>query len=538
MRSVLLALAVLAPLAQDPSTRFVPSGQDPNPIDAAMESLWKEQGISPATLCDDADFLRRITLDLVGTIPTADEARAFIESKDADKRTKKIDALIASDAFLDFWSSRLAAALIGFPRDYEYNVNRGGFQKWIRERLADGAGWDAIAQELITAGGTIKDKPETSFIAQFLDFNERGLRLKVEELTGKASSVFLGVRIRCAQCHDHPHDRWTQEDFFGMVAYFQKTDGSGDYNAIGVKTQKKPVKRKFEGWKGELVPKFIGLGAPESENLRLEFAEQLTKHDQFARAFVNRVWACFFGRGIVNPYDDFAPQFKPVAPAALDGLATRFRESKHDLKWLIRTVATSKTYQRSSRATNGQDAALQEKLFARSRVRPLTPDQLWNAIERATNLSKADVDLKAIRRMVGTDPAAMAQSGREMLKRWFFTLMARTSNPDAPAALGTYTANVQMILRALSVDSPLWSGVRPLGGGTLDDLLLYDDQPESVIAKLYLSAVGRRPTEAEVRRCMNHVERRKEELTKNGKERGLEEVFWALINTDEFIFNH
>ena len=509
-----------------------------HPIDELAEALWKERGILPAETSTDSEFLRRVTLDLTSRIPTMDEARKFTADKSAEKREKLIDRLLASDAFLDSWSARLTNALIGYQRDYEYVVNRPGFQGWMREQLAEGAGWDAIVNDLVTASGTPKDRPEVSFISQFVTFNEKGGQLKIEELTGRASAVFLGMRLRCAQCHDHPHDRWTQEDFFGMAAYWQKTAWSGDTANISIKSQKKAVKYKIEGWKGALEPKFVDLGAPESENLRLEFAEQTAKHDQFAKAFVNRAWAYLFGRGIVNPYDDFSPQYKPVAPALLDDLAKRFRERKHDIRWLIRTIMTSATYQRSSRATEGQDAALQEKLFARSRVRPMTPDQLWNALESATGLSKADVDLRTIRRMVGSDPAGMELSGRAMLRRWFFNLMVRTSNPDAPAALGTYTSNVQQILQALNLSSPVWSGLRPLGGGTLDQFLLDNDDPSSVIERLYLTALSRLPTEAEMKRCIHHVDRRREEIRKNGAERGLEEVYWAILNTDEFIFNH
>jgi hypothetical protein len=532
MRCSILMLTLVVPT-------FSPAPPaSPSFIDAALAALWREKGVAPSGSCTDAEFLRRLSLDLVGAIPSADEAQTFIESKDPEKRAKAIDTFLTSASFLDFWSARLTATLIGYPRDYEFVVNRAGFQKWMHDRLADGAGWNTIATDLVTATGAIKDRPEVSYIAQFLEFNERGLHLKIEELTGRTSSVFLGLRLRCAQCHDHPHDRWTQEDFFGMAAYFQKTDGAGDTNAIAIKTQKMPIQRKIEGWKDALVPKFVDLGAPESENLRLEFAEQLARHDQFARAFVNRLWACFFGRGIVNPYDDFAPTYKPVAPALLDALAKAFRDNQHDIRWLIRAIVSSNAYQVSSRASDGQDAALQEKFFARARVRPMTPDQLWNAIDRATGLSKADVDLRAIRRMVGTDPAATETSGRAMLKRWFMTLMVRTSNPDAPAALGTYTANVQQILQALNVNSPIWAGVRPLGGGALDEILLYDDSPASVVAKLYLAALGRAPTDAESRRCIQHVDRRRDDFKKGGVERGLEEVFWALLNTDEFIFNH
>jgi len=529
-RAVLFALVLFAPaVAQDP----------PNPIDASLERLWTERGVAPAAISDDSEFLRRVTLDLAGEIPTPDEIRAFLKSKDPDKRTKRIDALLTSDAFLDFWSHRVTNALLGYSRDFEYLTNRRGFHEWVRKQLAEDRGWDRIASDVLTASGDARKKPEVSFLAQFLEFGEDGRKygLKIEEMTGKIATTFLGLRLRCAQCHDHPFDRYTQEDFFGVVGFFQRTGAvaaqadAQPQGGLAVRTFRDPVGYKFEHWKGDLAPRFLDSRPPETENLRVEFTEVVVAHDQFARAFANRMWAYLFGRGLVEPYDDFSPKNRPVAPELMEDLVGVARSRNFSVRAMVRTIVTSNAYQRTSRATAGQDGALQEKFFARSRTRPLAPEQLWNAIDRATGLKNADLDWKAVRRLAGAQQAQMGErSTYEMLRGWFLGMLVRTSNPDAPANLGQYSANVQQVLYAMNAEGPIWAGIRSKGSGLLDKLLLYQDDPDVILEQLFLSTLGRLPSEKERDRCRKHQAGR--------GEKGYENVFWALLNTDEFIFNH
>ncbi len=526
-RLLALALLLSAPL-QDVPRR--------NPVDSSLERLWAERGVIPAPIAGDAEFLRRVRLDLTGHIPTVDEVRAFAADKDADKRSKLVDKLIASDEFIDFWSQRVTNALLGYARGIEYGTNRAGFAAWVRQQVVDDRGWDQIVSDLLTASGAGNKRPETAFLAQFLEVAEKGPRLKLEELTGKVSTAFLGIRLRCAQCHDHPFDRYTQEDFFGMVSFFQKTGpvqteyrGNEGMQA-GIKTHKQALDYKFEHWERALTPRFFDGPPPETENLRVEFTEMLTRHDQFARAFANRVWAYLFGRGIVDPYDDFSPKNRPVAAELLEELLARARGDKFSIRAIVRLVMTSDAYQRTSRASKDVDAAEQEKYFARSSLRPLTPEQLWNAIERATDLKNADIDLRLIRRLVGADPAGQEKTSYDMLKRWFLGMLVRTSNPDAPANLGQYSANVQQVLYAMNLNSPLWSGVRSKGSGRLDRLVLYQDDPDVIVRELYEATVGRLPSAAESKKCIDYAKPR--------GEKGWETVFWALLNADEFIFNH
>lgn len=488
-----------------------------NLIDRNLQPLWERSGITPAPPASDSEFLRRVTLDLAGRIPTAEEARAFAADASADKRTRKIEELIASPAFCDFWAERLTAALLGYPRTYDAATNRAGFLKWIRQHLEDKSGFDYVVRKILTARGAPAQNPEISFLSQFLGEG----RLKIEELTGKTSSIFLGVRISCAQCHDHPTDQWKQDDFYGMLAFFQRLNAGGEYGL----TDGEPVAYTFERYSKKLVPRFLDGRGAESGPLREEFARIVTSSSQFARATVNRFWAYFFGRGLVDPYDDFSRSC--VCEPLLDELATEFAKRRFNLRWLVRTIATSQAYQRSS---SGEKAA--EKVFARAAIRPLMPEQLFNAISNATDLPSADYNTKVMMRLRKEFSMLGETDTYRMVRRWFIGLLVRTSSPDSPEALASYTANTQQVLHTMNVDSPIFAGAKVDADGRLDRILDRTGKPESIVAELYWSTLSRAPSGREMEICLAHFQDKKE------SPKAWEEIFWALLNSDEFVFNH
>jgi hypothetical protein len=488
-----------------------------HPIDRHLEELWSRSGVTAAPPATDAEFLRRVSLDLTGRIPDADDARAFAADADAGKRARKIEALLASPAFLDFWAERLTAAFLGYPRAYETAVNRAGFLAWIRRHLEEFSGYDYVVRKLLTASGTPAQAPEVSFLSQFL--GEAGL--KIEELTGKTSSIFLGVRISCAQCHDHPTDRWKQDDFYGLLAFFRRLQAGEEYGL----TDGEEVAYTFERYTKKLAPRFLDGRGAGSDRLREEFARLLTSSPQFARATVNRFWAYFFGRGLVDPYDDFS---RPcVSEPLLDELATEFAKRRFNLRWLLRTIVTSRAYQRSS---SGEKSG--EKLFARASIRPLSPEQLFDAIADATELRKADVNTKAMMRLRREFAMIGEVDTYRLVRRWFIGLLVRTSSPDAPEALASYTANTQQVLHTMNLDSPVFAGAKVDADGRLDRILDRFGRPERVIEELYWTTLSRPPTAREIEVCLAHCQDRKE------SPKAFEEIFWALLNADEFIFNH
>ncbi len=511
--AALILIAGSAALAQE-----TPATSAENPIDASVNVVWRREGVVPADRSEDAEFLRRVTLDLTGRLPTPEETAAFLAERTPDKREKKIDALMASPAFTDFWAARLSGALIGkTPAEIQYYINRAAFENWMRERLRARVGWDVIVTELLTSDGLPGTRAEGTFLSQFTTVGGGQITLKVDDAAGKVSSAFLGIRLRCAQCHDHPQDKYTQEDFHSLAAFFR---GAPQMRVAGVP----PL--KIEG-QMEVAPKLLGL-APPKGGLRQGLARLLIGHEQFARAFVNRLWAYLFGRGIVHPYDDFNPQRRVPALEVLDAVARELRARKFDIRWLLRTIATSRVYQRTSRGANDR-AAAQLELFARARTRPLTPEQLWNAITQATQLERASIDKESMERL-GL-PAGPREQNYATLRQWFLELLTKGTPPDQAESLTSYTSNHQLVLQFMNFRSPIWAGLRAGSWGRLHRVLRANREHVAVLNELFMATLSRRSTSAEQQRLLRHV-------GAMGREPGFSEVFWVILNSDEFVFNH
>ena len=436
---------------------------------------------------------------------------------------------------------RLSIAYLGYPRGIQYNgTDPIGFRIWVRKQLGKNVPYDELARKIITASGSAQQTPEVSFLAQFIERKLENQRytqsLNIAKVTGKIGEAFLGYRLQCAECHDHPFDKWSQDDFYAMTAFFRSTglsQGRRNQGFVGqgISDHDKPLKHEFENFQGGLKPVFFNGEEPDADvdNLRADFARRLTAHPQFARALVNRIWAHFFGKGIIDPFQDFADGRKPVSPKLLDELALRFEESGYDLKALIRLIATSLAYQRTSRS--GDDER-QLQYFARARVRPLTPEQHFFAISRATDLRSADITPGELQMMRGSNRFNRNRGGKSytQVKNWFIDLMAKTSTPEAPSALHKYTANTQQILRTMNVELPIYAGLRE--DGRLDAILLKFKAPARRIMRIFLSAYSRTPDDAELGAYLDYLD------GKGDTREAYVRVFWSLLNSDEFLFNH
>ena len=473
-----------------------------NPVDRHLGALWREHGVSPAPRTGDAEFLRRASLDLTGTVPSEEDA-----ARPPADRARLVDALLASDAFAAHWADRLGHSLLGYPRDLEdHRINRPQLHGWLRARLAADAGWDAIVRGLLTATGDFGADAPVSFINQFTAFIKDAPVLRPEDVTAKACEEFLGIRLRCAQCHDHPFDRWTQADFLAMTAFWRRT---GFGAARTLERADKPFAYEVE--RAPLPgPRFLDGAAGRDDPADL--ADRVVAHPQFARVFVNRVWACLFGRGLVEPWNDFSPSRRPVAPALLDELAAAWRRENFRVRWLMRTVVLSEAYGLSSRAADAKALPL----FAAARVRPLAPEQLYGAIARATRLAGAPIDVDRLRRLAGAQ-AHLPHDPHDALRAWFLRMSVQTSSPESPHAPSRLTANSLHAVHMMIVDSPLYDGAR----ARLKELA--GRPPAEAAAELYLATLSRRPTAAELKRIAGEP---------------LEDVFWCLLNCDEFVFNH
>ena len=363
----------------------VPTDDESNPINKHLGAAWKEESLEPAPIAGDEEFLRRACLDLVGQVPDSREIREFTLSSREDKRALKMDELLSSWWFARTLSERMTAYLVGYPRAFDTAIDYKGFRNWLQERLKNDKTDDyaEIALELLT----VRIGRGASYYRQFGEYGQGGSVLKIEQLAGRTTEAFLGYRIRCAQCHDHPFDKWTQDDFFGVAAFFSKTT-LGDAAMGGnsdITDHEAPHAYTFEKYKGRLAPRYIDGTQPASGNWRAELARLIVADRQFARSFVNRVWAWFMGAGIVDPVDEFTDRNPPVLPGLLEALTDDFIEHRHDIRHLVRTIVLSKAYQRTSRKAEKDDPRVL-KQFGRARIRPMTPEQLFNSISHATGL--------------------------------------------------------------------------------------------------------------------------------------------------------
>ena len=373
-------------------------------IDANVQAAWKQENLQPAPRADDATFLRRVSLDLTGTIPTAEEARQFLDDKNADKRARLVERLLADSRFAQQQATLWDLILFGRnPANPDATRKRDYFRQWLAGKFAANVPFDHWVRALLLA----EEDGAELFYVQFQN--------RPEDLTEAFSRIFLGTQLQCARCHDHPNTDLKQKDFYGMAGFFVrlvvldqgsegKTDKQTKRYRIGEKTLGEVLfagnnKELKPGNKGEPVkPKFLA-GAPLDEppppkdykdpemktgmkslpkpafSRKEKLAEWATAaaNPFFARAAVNRVWAQFLGRGIVHPVDNLGEDNQPVLPALLDTLTQEFVAHQFDIKWLIRELVNSQTYQLASA---GASREALPKYFERARIRPLSAEEV------------------------------------------------------------------------------------------------------------------------------------------------------------------
>jgi hypothetical protein len=398
-------LPMLALLALAPAVRAdVPLRQI---IDVEVKKAWEREKITPAGRCDDAAFLRRVYLDLAGTVPTHDEAIKFLQDGDAQKREKLVDTLLAAPRFAAHQADVWDLTFFGRnPPNGDATRKRDGFKKWLAGKFAKNEPYDRWVRDLLLAD----QEGSELFFVQF--------RNQPEDATMAVSRIFLGTQLQCARCHDHPFASWTQKDFYGMAGFFVRLvvlDGAGEKGVkryrLGEKSSGEVLftgaaKDQKPGLKGEPVKaKFLGGSVLDEPALPKDFKEPELKNAKelpkpkfsrkekiaewvtapanpyFTKAVANRVWGQFMGRGIVHPVDDFDGKNKPSHPELLEALTKQLAEHKYDLKWYVRELVLSETYQRSAAGIGG-DAL--PTCFERARVRPLSAEEIMVTLRVVT----------------------------------------------------------------------------------------------------------------------------------------------------------
>ncbi|MCH9685525.1 MAG: DUF1549 and DUF1553 domain-containing protein, partial [Deltaproteobacteria bacterium] len=491
------------------------------PLDAAIAEHWRAAGVEPTATADDAEFLRRASLDLVGRIPTADEVQRFTADERPDKRAALVDDLLADDAWAEHWAEVLGDTLLGGAVQQRPAISQS-LGTWIERQLAAGAGWDDMTTAMLTASGGADEANPAGFVVV------HGRKNAVEALTGQTARVFLGLQLQCAQCHDDPDDRFTQQQFYGLAAYYART------RARQTKVDGVRVPRVVDKPRGEMrmptehdapgdrsgarvAPAFPALVVTprDDETRRQTMARGIVGSPLFAKAAANHAWARLMGRGVVEPWDDLGGLDLPEHPAILETLAEDFIAHDYDLRHLLRTIVMSRAYQRSS-AGQTDGTAARERVFAQSALRPMSASQLLRSLLVATGLE--DTTGRGFRRQVARR--------RQQLRKEY----AQAFDDDEMAAADTFSGNVPQAL--LLLNGELTNQGVTATQGALAQLLASTPDPGDRIDALYLRVYGRPPS-AERREALRRlVAERSDEPTV------YQDLMHAMLASSEFVTIH
>ena len=493
-----------------------------NFIDERAYAHFQKLGLLPSARCSDEEFIRRATLDTIGMLPTPDEARAFLADPAPDKRQKWIEHLLRHPAWADYWANKWADLL-------RPNPDRVGVKsvylldQWLRDEFRRNVPFDEFARAIITAeGSNHRDGPAVVYRD----------RREPPELTTTFSQLFLGVRLECAKCHHHPNEKWSQDDFYQFAAFFGpvKQKGAGLSPPISAGTEefyyapggevRNPVTDLAVK---PLPPEAKQFAIADGTDPRLALADWLVNPGNpfFARSAVNRVWAAFFGRGMVEPVDDFRASNPAADEPLLNALADDFKGHHYDLKHLMRTILASELYQLSSipNETNLADT----KNFSRSYRRRLPAEVALDAVSDVTGVPD---------RFEGCPPGTRAiQTWSFKINSHFLDAFGRpNASSDAPCERDLKTSVVQALhlMNSQALQAKLANA-----DGRARALANSGRTPSEIVTELYLAAVGRFPTASEVAAASAAFAPEKVK-----REEASEDVLWALLNSPEFVFNH
>ncbi|HVE40288.1 MAG TPA: DUF1549 domain-containing protein [Planctomycetota bacterium] len=566
---VLAALLVSTGFAQDTATDAKLSGSAL--IDRWIKAKWEDAKLKPAPRASDAEFLRRAYLDIAGQIPSLEEAEKFLADKNSKKREALVDALVKDERYAEHWSEVWSGIIVGFDKDRRAEGLRNEGTHDLREMLEKNMPYDEFARKIITVEGWVPEgygammmkpaeKPEEdkkpvglgSYMVR--QFREAGKDFP-KALAGKLTRAFMGVQIQCAQCHDHPFDKWTQEEFYGMASFFTEvrvrrdpkddqmrgyhvSDGSGGRLGGKLMGTGGPNLEIPNSKSGPIKPSFIesGKGVESGVSRRATFAKYVTSPEnlQFAKMCVNRYWAHFFGQGIVNPVDDFNGKNKPSHPELLNDLAKDFVDHKFDLHWLIKAIAGSEAYSLTSKSAAKERDAQAEKLLALARVRALAPEQILRSVIEATNLDEGPL-MGMNRREMGKMPGGKG-AGKpkgEGIQRLIMALTSQfrqTFEDDEGSEAVDFAGTIPSALMMMN-HQMLNAGMTAGRVNGFGEMLAKHPTPDSKVRAIFMSCLSRTPSASEASRWMAHV-------TKSQGTSGYEDLMWTLVNTSEFLFNH
>ncbi len=527
----LIALGLLAAqtTAADPPKPSTEAAALSAKVDALLAAAWKDKNITAADPAADGEFLRRVYLDLAGRIPSITEARAFIADARADKRSRLIAELLNRPTYAKHMTTVWRRLILPeADTNLQFSFIAIGFDAWLKEKFAKNAGYDQLVKELLTAA---MDQNNQLFNASTIGQPTPiayyfAKEAKPENLASSSARVFLGLRLECAQCHDHPFSTWTRDQFWGLAAFFAglRAQDRGEGFVIPEKELLDRRELSIPGTDRVVQATFPDGAEPQwrfKVGPRQTLAEWITHKDNpyFARATVNRMWAHMFGIGLVEPVDEMVggQDTKIYHAELLDHLAKAFTEHKYDMKYLFEAIAGTKAYQLSSR---GSGAA---PLYSRQPLRGLTGEQLYDSLFVATG--QPDV--------TGEDPFALFTGGNNS-RNDFLTKFGRQTNKP--------TEHETSIIQALTLMNGQFVGAAtsPTKSELLSAVIEAPFLDEKTrIEAIYLATVSRMPTEKELEKAESFISRSASgKDPKKARTEAIADVFWALINSTEFVFNH
>jgi hypothetical protein len=502
-----------------------------NFVDNQVFAKLKQLGLPPSEIADDNTFIRRVTLDVAGRLPSPTEVQAFVSDANPKKREAWVDKLLASDEYAEFFAGKWSSLLRNKRADPKDARGNFAFYQWIRDSLSDNKHYDEFMRDVLTASGDIKTHPAVAWYRQAKDTTTQ-----MED----TAQLFLGQRLQCAQCHHHPFEKWSQQDYYGFSAFFanvtKKTTNipgediiftkRAEAQAVNIRT-KQPVKP-------------TGLGSPAAalspdDDPRESLADWISAKQNpfFAKALVNRYWKHFFNRGLIEPEDDMRESNPPANPELLDALAKSFIESGYDLKQLIRSITQSTTYQLS--AVPNTHNAVDRQNFSRYYPKRLQAEVLLDAINNVLD-AKSTFDGMP----VGTRATALPDNSFNSTS-YFLTVFGRPEGSSACECERTQESSLAQslhLINAPDIQKKLTDDKARAAALAQDD----KRSDEAKLTEIYQWVASRQPTPQQVKLGIEHITKHTVGKTDKdlvaAKRQAYEDILWALINTKEVLFNH
>lgn len=508
-------------------------------VDKFTTKKWKELGLVPSELCSDEQFIRRVYIDITGTLPTPKEVTAFVDDKDAAKRDKLVDKLLDTPEYAYFFANKWADILRVKRRQQVDRANGTfAFHEWIREQVAADTPYSEFVRSIVASSGDERKAPPTVWYKE-ID--------KPEQFVDDLTQVFLGQRLACANCHHHPYEKWSQDDYWGLAAFYARVGRKEvRYPNVDPNRQDNRVQVIYIRATGTLnnkrtqqaaVPKPLDADPMATltgdDDPRQKLVDWMVdpKNPFFAKTVANRYWAHFFGRGIVDPLDDMRITNPPSNPELLDALSKNLIDNKFSLKSLIKTICKSRTYQLASTPNefNKHDKQAYARYYPKRLQAEVLLDALGQVTDSPTRFGGLPADKNAPNRAIMLPDESFAS--------YFLDVFGRPQRISACECERVSEANLAAVLHLLNSDEV--QGKISRGGARADALAKPDDKrtDEEKVTELFLWAFSRKPTKDDMAAALDHIKKLEAKSGAAGKKTAYENILWALINTKEFVFN-